>query len=86
MTAIREALAAVKERDLPGAYPHRLDLCDRCAHQGWKAKANRELIAEIKKLISDFDDLEFVKVRGHAGIPLNERADTLATDVVALGR
>jgi ribonuclease HI len=86
LTAIREALAAVKERDLPVRVHTDSSYAIGVLTKGWKAKANRELIAEIKELIADFDDLEFVKVRGHAGIPLNERADTLATDVVELGR
>lgn len=51
--------------------------------KGWKAKANVELIGAIKKLIASCDPKpKFVKVKGHAGIPLNERADDLAVDAV----
>jgi ribonuclease HI len=46
---------------------------------GWKPKVNQELIAEIKERIRDFRDLKFVKVKGHSGIPENERCDQLAT-------
>ena len=49
--------------------------------KGWKAKANVELIGWIKKLLAT-RDVEFVKVKGHAGIPLNERADQLAVAAV----
>lgn len=46
---------------------------------GWKAKANKALVETIKTQIDDLDAaLEFVKVRGHSGDELNERADQLA--------
>lgn len=46
--------------------------------QGWKAKANQQLIANIKKSVNKFTNLQFVKVKGHAGIPENELVDDLA--------
>ena len=46
--------------------------------KNWKAKANQELVARIRTLVAQFPRLEFVKVRGHAGIPENERCDELA--------
>lgn len=45
---------------------------------GYRAKANQALIADTRKRISDFQDVYFVKVAGHAGIEGNERADALA--------
>jgi ribonuclease HI len=45
---------------------------------GWKAKANQELVARLRKLAAGFPDLTFVKVAGHAGVPENERCDELA--------
>ena len=50
--------------------------------QGWKAKANVELVAELRALCRQFKDLRFVKVLGHSGISLNERTDQLATDAL----
>lgn len=50
--------------------------------QGWKAKANIELVAELRALCREFRDLRFVKVLGHSGISLNERTDQLATDAL----
>jgi len=44
----------------------------------WKAKANVELVAEIRDACARFDNLRFVKVPGHAGVPENERCDELA--------
>ena len=48
----------------------------------WKAKANQELVAEIRDRVRVFPRLEFVKVKGHAGIPENERCDELARGAV----
>jgi ribonuclease HI len=46
--------------------------------KGWKAKANTELIMRIRALLSGRTGVDFVYVPGHAGVPLNERADELA--------
>lgn len=46
--------------------------------QGWKAKANRELIAGILAKLQVRRGISLVYVPGHAGVPLNERADELA--------
>ena len=51
--------------------------------KGWKAKENKELIAEIRSLLARFDDVRFVKVPGHAGVPENELVDQLARDTIA---
>jgi ribonuclease HI len=53
--------------------------------KGWKAKANQELIARIKRRLAALPRVEFVKVAGHAGVPENERCDELATRAV-IGR
>lgn len=45
--------------------------------KGWKAKKNKELIADLRQTLEGHD-CRLVYVKGHAGIPLNERADELA--------
>lgn len=50
--------------------------------KGWKAKANQELIALIKKVIAARGGIELRYVKGHAGVPLNERCDELARRAV----
>jgi len=50
--------------------------------KNWKAKANQELIAELRSEVATFTDLRFVKVPGHAGVPDNERADELAREAI----
>lgn len=54
--------------------------------QNWKAKANTQLVEKLRALTKQFADLRFVKVAGHAGIPLNERVDQLATGAVSRRR
>jgi ribonuclease HI len=50
--------------------------------KGWKAKANQELVAAVKAALARLDDVRLFYVRGHAGVPLNERADALAVEAV----
>ena len=80
--AIRAGLQELKRYDLPvrvftdSSYAHGV------LTQGWKAKKNSELIASTKNLMSSFKNLKLIKVKGHAGIELNERADALATAAI----
>jgi ribonuclease HI len=53
---------------------------------GWKAKANVELVAEIRERLGAFDDVRFVKVPGHAGVVENERCDVLARTAISSRR
>lgn len=53
---------------------------------GWKAKANQELIAKIKRALEAHQKIRFVYVPGHSGIPLNERADELAREAIRTAR
>ncbi len=50
--------------------------------KGWKAKANKELIAGVKEALARRSGWRIVYVPGHAGVPLNERADELAREAV----
>jgi ribonuclease HI len=49
---------------------------------GWKAKANQELVARLRKRVAAFADVSFVKVAGHSGVPENERCDELARHAI----
>ena len=51
---------------------------------GWKAKANKELVARLRERAAGFADLTFVKVPGHAGVPENERCDELARRAIEM--
>ena len=50
--------------------------------KGWKASKNKELVATLRKTISQFKDILFVKVKGHSGDVGNERVDGLATAAI----
>jgi len=54
--------------------------------QGWKAKANQELVADLREYLRGFPNLRMIKVKGHAGVPENERCDVLACQAVAQNR
>jgi ribonuclease HI len=48
--------------------------------QSWRARANLELVMEIRDLIKEFPQLTFAYVRGHNGNQGNELADSLAQE------
>lgn len=50
--------------------------------QGWKAKKNPELVAEVRRALAALADVELRYVPGHAGVALNEVADQLARQAV----
>ena len=53
---------------------------------GWKTNKkgvkNKELWLQLIALSEKQDDIEFVKVKGHAGNEWNEKADRLATEAI----
>jgi len=83
LTAILRALEAIKDTAKP------VELYTDSAYsigvlaKGWKAKANQALIAEIRRKLTEFDDVSLVKVKGHAGHALNEKVDELARLAIA---
>jgi ribonuclease HI len=48
--------------------------------QNWKARANLELVMEVRDLLNEFPQLTFAYVRGHNGNHGNELADSLAQE------
>ncbi|MFW6275191.1 MAG: ribonuclease H family protein [bacterium] len=44
----------------------------------WHKVKNKELWQELKMLRDSFESIKFVHVKGHSGVPGNERADELA--------
>lgn len=50
--------------------------------QGWKAKANKELVAKVREVLHAHPDAKLFHVRGHQGVRLNEEADELAVRAV----
>lgn len=56
--------------------------CQGVLSKNWKINSNRNMILEIKKIMSQFKEIEIVHVRGHSGHPQNERANELATKAI----
>ena len=87
LTAIQRGLEeVVAKKDRPVVVYTDSEYSIGCLTKPWKPKKNVELIADIRELTRSFPDLRFVKVAGHAGIPLNERVDQLAREAVARRR
>lgn len=82
LEAIRRALSEIKNHELPLKIYSDSSYAIGLITLNWKPKKNQELVAEIKKLVSKFKKIDFIKVEGHSGILGNERADKLATGAI----
>jgi ribonuclease HI len=82
LTAILRGLEEVKDRKRPVYVYTDSQYSIGLLTKPWKPKKNLELVAELRALCREFPNLHFVKVAGHAGIPLNERVDELARQAV----
>jgi len=78
LTAILRALEAIRDPSRP------VHLFSDSAYalglltQNWKAKANTELVATLRRKVREFSHLKLIKIEGHAGHEGNELADKLA--------
>jgi ribonuclease HI len=80
LTAILRALEEI-DRKMPATILTDSQYAIGVLQKGWKAKANKELIATLRdELVGR--SVKLVYVKGHAGIELNERADELARQAV----
>jgi ribonuclease HI len=86
LTAILRGLESVEDKTRPVIVYSDSQYSIGLLTQAWKAKKNVELVEELRATCREFKDLRFVKVAGHAGIPLNERVDQLARDAVVRRR
>ncbi|MBI3070521.1 MAG: ribonuclease HI [Deltaproteobacteria bacterium] len=85
LMAVRLALESVKNRKIPVRIHLDSTYTLGILSLGWKAKANQQLVAEVRALVKTFTSISFIKVPGHAGVPLNERADELARAAIERG-
>jgi ribonuclease HI len=81
--ALKHALTQLKEQSLAN-FPINIlsdsTLVVGVFSQNWKARANLELVVEIKGMLKEFPGVTFAYVRGHNGIQGNELADSLAQE------
>ena len=82
LEAIRAGLLEIKKTDLPIRIFTDSSYAYGVLTLNWKARKNVDLINLIKETILKFDDLKFIKVKGHAGIEGNEKANLLATSAI----
>jgi ribonuclease HI len=82
LEAIRTGLATVKNPALPVVVFTDSSYALGILSRGWKAKQNLELVDDIRNLLARFKTIQFVKIKGHAGHPENERADRLAVQAI----
>ncbi|MDI3290549.1 ribonuclease H [Polyangium sp. 15x6] len=81
LTAILRAVGAVEDTGKPLLVRTDSQYAIGVLQKGWKAKANTELVAEVKDVLKrNKTRLEYVP--GHSGVALNERADELAREAV----
>ncbi|MDX2447451.1 MAG: ribonuclease H [Desulfobacterales bacterium] len=83
LEAIRVGLSLIRNPALPVRVYTDSSYALGLLAKGWKALKNQELVASIQKIVSEFEDISFVKVKGHSGDAGNERVDGLATDAIA---
>ena len=82
LTAIQRAAEAVVDPSVPVQIMTDSSYAIGVLSKGWKAKANQALIVDVKKALARLSRWELGYVPGHAGVPLNERADALAVAAV----
>lgn len=82
LTAILEAARIIEQPERPVRIHTDSRYAIGVLSMGWKAKANQELVAQVKQALTRLRDLELIHVPGHAGVLLNERADVLAVQAV----
>jgi len=82
LEAIKAGLLAVRKKNKPVRIFTDSGYAYGLLALKWKAKKNIELVDRIRKISSEFNDLKFIKVKGHAGEENNERADKLAVSAV----
>lgn len=85
LTAIQRGLELVTDPTRPILVHSDSEYAIGVLSKNWKAKANVQLVADIRALLEQFPDVRFVKVLAHSGIPDNERADALVQDAVRAG-
>ena len=92
MTAVIKALESLKRNDLKIRLHTDSAYISNCINQKWYIKwrennwknskkqdvENKDLWVRLLDLYESFDDIEFIKVKGHDGVELNELADDLA--------
>jgi ribonuclease HI len=81
LTAVLRALAEVERERAMTIYTDS-QYTIGVVQKGWKAKANQDLVGEVRAALSARPSTRLAYVPGHSGVLLNERADALAREAV----
>ena len=82
LTAVKRGLESIKNKKLPVRILTDSQYVLGLLTLNWKAQKNQEIITAIKSLMTEFNDLKLIKVKGHNGEAGNEKADQLAVAAV----
>lgn len=82
LTAIQRIAEAIEDKSVPVRIYTDSSYAIGLLQKGWKAKANKELVADVRAAMATLDSATLHHVKGHAGHELNELADTLAVQAV----
>ncbi len=82
LLAIQRACEAVEDVSTPVRIYTDSSYSIGVVTKNWKPKANKELVADVRRAVSRLSDVALIHVRGHAGVLWNERADELARQAV----
>lgn len=82
LTAIQRIAEAVEDKACPVHIYTDSSYSIGLLQKGWKAKANQELVADVRAAMATLKNATLHHVKGHAGHELNELADTLAVQAV----
>lgn len=82
LSAILRGLEMVEDPATPVDVMTDSEYCLGLLGLGWKAKANQALVESLRARYQRFSDVLLVKVKGHAGVEGNERADELARTAI----
>lgn len=82
LLAVKAALESIKRKDIAIRLYTDSSYVYGLLSGGWKAHKNKALVNEIRGLCRGFSDLKLIKVKGHAGIEGNVKADQLATSAI----
>lgn len=78
MKAVIEALKAINNKKIKTLVHSDSALTVNTINLGWKKNKNQDLWEELMQEVKQFSAIEFIKVRGHANDPNNNRVDELA--------
>ena len=81
MTAVIEALKAIKKTDISVSIHSDSQLVVDTIQKGWKRNSNIDLWHEMDEQLARFKDVKFVKVKGHSSDVYNILVDKLAVEM-----